>query len=306
WALAAPSLAQPPAAPAPGLVNGQVFDGLHHPLAGARVTADAQEGPGLHREAMTDASGRFEIDGLPAGRYVLTAAADDLTPQQYGVIVNAGQAARVAFQLVVDPVAMVRRQEAQTIARQQLVAEGMQLTAEAKYDAAIQRFRQAIGLEPGCAVCFFNLGRAQIGKRDYDGAEVSFRKAIELNPDYAEAWDGLASVFTARRQFDRAVDAGSKAADLGARLSPTIASGYRYNEGIYLWNAGRVPEAADRFALAARLDPANADAHYQLALALINQGQLARAADELATYLKLAPGGPHAARARALLDTLRK
>ena len=307
-ALASVAFAQsaPPEAVAPGVVQGQVVSGLSRPIPGAWVGVDYEDGRVLHRDTKTDASGHFAVADLPPGRYSVTAQVENLTPRTYGAIVNPGRTTTVAFQLVVDPAAMARKRDAEEAARQQLVAEGINLTAAGNDDQAIERFRRAIGLTPDCAVCFFNLGRAQSAKRDFDAAEASFQQAIQLNPDYADAYGGLASVYTARHQFDRAVEAGVKAADLGARLSPTLASSYRYNEGIYLWNAGRIPEAASTFELAAQLDPGNEDAHFQLALALINQGQLQRAAAELATYLKLAPEGRHAARARTLLESLRK
>lgn len=307
-ALAMPAGAQPapPAATAPGVIQGQVVGGLSRPIDGALVTADYNEGRILHRQAKTDAAGRFSIPDLPSGRYTVTAQAEDLTPQTWDVIVNAGQVATVAFQLIIDPVAVARRRAAEETARQQLIAEGIKLTASGSYDQAIERLQRAIGLMPDCAVCFFNLGRAQSGKRDYTEGEASLRKAIQLNPDYAEAYGALADMFNARHQFAEAVGAGAKAADLGARLSPTVASSYRYNEGIYLWNAGRIADAVKSFEVAVQLDPSNEDAHFRLALGLINQGQTPRALAELAAYLKLAPDGSHAARARALLDSLRK
>jgi hypothetical protein len=41
-------------------------------------------------------------------------------------------------------------------------------------------------------------------------------------------------------------------------------------------------------------------------MALVNEGNLAGAATEFETYLKLAPSGPNAAQAKALVEQLKK
>jgi hypothetical protein len=65
--LAAPVVAQSP--PPPGVVRGVVFDSLitSAPLAGAEVWIES-----TNRMARSDAGGRFTLDALAPGRYVLT------------------------------------------------------------------------------------------------------------------------------------------------------------------------------------------------------------------------------------------
>ena len=53
-------------------------------------------------------------------------------------------------------------------------------------------------------------------------------------------------------------------------------------------------------------NPNHAEAHYQLGMALVNEGNLAGAATEFETYLKLAPEGPNAQQAKALVAQLKK
>ena len=53
-------------------------------------------------------------------------------------------------------------------------------------------------------------------------------------------------------------------------------------------------------------NPNHAEAHYQLAMSLVNEGKLDDAAKEFETYLKIAPAGPNAAQAKALADQLKK
>ena len=73
-----------------------------------------------------------------------------------------------------------------------------------------------------------------------------------------------------------------------------------FNQGVILWNAGKIADAKKQFEAAVAANPNHAEAHYQLGMALVNEGNLAGAATEFETYLKLAPDGPNAATAKGL------
>jgi Flp pilus assembly protein TadD len=79
-----------------------------------------------------------------------------------------------------------------------------------------------------------------------------------------------------------------------------------YNQGVILWNSGKIAEAKKQFESAVQANPDHAEAHYQLGMALVNEGNLAGAATEFETYLKLTPDGPNAATAKSLVGQLKK
>ena len=79
-----------------------------------------------------------------------------------------------------------------------------------------------------------------------------------------------------------------------------------YNEGVILWNGGKIPDAKAKFQAAIAANANHAESHYQLGMALVNEGKLAEAGAEFNTYLKLAPEGPNAATAKALIAQLPK
>ncbi|HEY7791042.1 MAG TPA: carboxypeptidase regulatory-like domain-containing protein [Vicinamibacterales bacterium] len=300
--LAGAAAAAPP--PLSGGIRGDVRNGVAQPLSAAEVTVDAQDGVTRHERTRTDASGRFALEGLPAGRYTITAQAPSLTPQSFDVIVLPGQTADVSFQLLVDPAAAYQERLAREAERQRLVASALQRSATSDFAGAVKQLRQSIALAPDCAVCYFELAEAQGRLGDPASAEHSYRQAIALNDEYAQAYGALASLYNTQHDFAQAVAVGTRAADLAERLAPDLAPLYRYNEGVYLWNAGRVDEARQVFEQVLRRDPGNADAHFELALALINAHDVAGAREHLEQYLKLAPTGRDAARARALLAGL--
>jgi Flp pilus assembly protein TadD len=79
-----------------------------------------------------------------------------------------------------------------------------------------------------------------------------------------------------------------------------------YNQGVILWNAGKIADAKKQFEAAVAANPSHAEAHYQLGMALVNEGNLNGAATEFENYLKLAPSGPNAATAKGILSTIKK
>jgi tetratricopeptide (TPR) repeat protein len=182
--------------------------------------------------------------------------------------------------------------------------EGVAASAAGNFDDAINKFNEALKTNPQCSDCYYNIGVANAGKKDYDKAEEAYKKAIEVKPS-ADAYNGLASVYTTQRKFDLAQEAGKKAAELasatpGGGASPEAT----YNQGVVLWNAGKIAEAKAAFEQVIAAKPDHAEAHYQLGMALVNEGNLKGARSEFDTYIKLAPNGPNAAQAKALAAQL--
>jgi Flp pilus assembly protein TadD len=78
-----------------------------------------------------------------------------------------------------------------------------------------------------------------------------------------------------------------------------------FNTGVTFWNQGKGAEAQTYFERAIKADPKMAEAHYLLALALLNQGKMQEAKAPLTEYLKLAPTGPNAASAKGILANIK-
>jgi tetratricopeptide (TPR) repeat protein len=190
--------------------------------------------------------------------------------------------------------------------------EGVAASRAGNHDAAITAFEHAATLNEKCFDCYYNIAFSQAQKKDYDKAEAAYKKAIEIKPDYAEAYNGLANIYNAQRKFDEAATASAKAMELsgGAGAAAGAAGGGNadalFNQGVILWNAGKIADAKKQFEAAIAAKPDHAEAHYQLGMALVNEGNLAAAGTEFETYLKLAPTGPNAATAKNILSSLPK
>lgn len=159
-------------------------------------------------------------------------------------------------------------------------------------------------MNTSCLDCYNNIGYVYFQKKDYPKAEAAYLKANEIKPNQG-AYSGLASVYTAQKKLDQAQAAMSKAAELSAASGGGGDADSLFNQGVTLWNSGKIEDAKKQFQAAVNANPNHAEAHYQLGMALVNEGNLAGAAAEWNTYLKLAPAGAHAAEVKAMLPSLK-
>ena len=184
--------------------------------------------------------------------------------------------------------------------------EGVAASRAGNHDDAIATFQHAAEVERRtCFDCYYNIALLETQKKDYDKAEAAYKKAIELKADYAEAYSGLANIYNMQRKFDQAAAASAKAMELsggGAARRRAATPDAMFNQGVILWNAGKIADAKKQFEATIAAKPDHAEAHYQLGMALVNEGATSRGAGaEFETYVQLAPNGPNAATAKGIL-----
>ena len=292
-------------ASAQGLVSGTVTDVAGQPVDSASVTIE-QDGTNRHFDMKTNKKGEFMQIGLASGQYKVTATKDKLTASS---TVRISQGRPATTKLVLGAAALAGEVAAVNVLRK-ILDEAVAASNAGKYDEAIAGFQKAAELQPTCFACYYNIGYAQAQKKDYDAAEASYKKAVEQKADYADAYAGLASVYNATRKFDLAAAASAKATEFSQTLGAGNTGGGNadalFNQGVVLWNGGKVAEAKKAWEGAIAVNANHAEAHYQLGMALVNEGNLAGAATEFETYVKLAPEGPNAATAKGILSTLKK
>jgi Tfp pilus assembly protein PilF len=304
--LAAPSFAQT------GAVKGKVVDAKNQAVEGAKVTIAAAGGMNRKYETKTNKKGEYIQIGLSPGPYEITAEKDGLA-QTFPVQVRI-DTHEVNFTLkpgaegVGASAEASKKAEAQRNAIRAAFDEGVKLNAAGKYDEAIAKFNEVAAQAPKCVECYTNVGSIALRKKDLDAAEAAFKKAIEVNPNSADAYSGLATVYNSQKKFDLAAEASTKAQQLSSAANPAGGgdASSSFNQGVILWNAGKIAEAKKNFEEAVRLDPKLPDAHYWLGMALVNEGKLPEAAPHFEDYLKLAPTGQYAETAKGILTTIKK
>jgi tetratricopeptide (TPR) repeat protein len=309
-ALVAVAMALPAAAQSTGMVKGVVKDTQGQPVDGARVMIEMSEGTSRKFETKSNKKGEFIQIGLPSGAYKVTAEKDKLASNTAEVRVRIGTTAEANLVLGAPGAAAASKEALAKNAELKSTLEAGIAASNAGNDVeAIAKFTHATELKPDCFDCYYNIGFLHSKKKEYDKAEAAYKKAIELKPDYADAYSGLANLYNAQRKFDEAAAAQSKAAELAGNTAGALAGGNAdalFNQGVILWNAGKIPEAKEKFEAVIKANPNHAEAHYQLGMSLVNEGKLTDAANEFETYLKIAPTGPNAAQAKALVAQLKK
>lgn len=299
-----------PAAAQGGRLRGVVKDDKGQPVDGAKVTIDFQGGVSRHFETKTDKSGEFIQVGLASGEYKIIAQKDKLAGMQMVRVRGAGNPVEVTVMVTPGGSVLDAREAAAKNAEvMKAVDAGLAAAAAGKLEEAITAFNQAIALNPSCFGCFSAMGNAYTQNKEYDKAETAYKKAVEIKADYADAYAGLANIYNAQHKFDEAAAAGAKATELSAAGGAAAGGGNPenlYNQGVISWNAGKVADAKKAFESAIAANPNHAESHYQLGMVLVNEGNLAGAAGEFDTYVKLAPDGPNAAQAKALVAQLKK
>ena len=294
WAaLFALAAARPVAAQSTGMVKGVVKDTQGQPVDGAKVVIEMSEGTSRHFETKSNKKGEFIQIGLPSGAYKVTAEKDKLTSNTAEVRVRIGVSAEANLVLGAPGAAAASKEAlAKNAELKSTLEAGIAASNAGNDDEAIAKFAHAAELKP-----------------DWDKAEAAYKKAVEIKPDYADAYNGLANLYNAQRKFDEAAAASMKAAELAGSKAGALAGGNAdalFNQGVILWNAGKIPEAKKQFEAVIAANPNHAEAHYQLGMSLVNENKLADAAGEFETYLKLAPTGPNATQAKALVAQLKK
>ena len=306
-ALVAMAVTLPAAAQSTGMVRGVVKDAAGKPVEGAKVVVEA-EGNNRRFETKSDKKGEFVQIGLAPGQYKVTAEKDKVVsaPSPVNVRISGGAPLTLVLGAGGGASPEVAAKNAEL---KKSFEEGVAASRAGNHDEAIAKFTHAAELNATCYDCYYNIAYSETQKKDFDKAEAAYKKAIELKADYSEAYSGLANVYNMQRKFEEAATASAKAMELSSASAGGGGGGNpdaMFNQGVILWNAGKIAEAKKQFEATIAAKPDHAEAHYQLGMALVNEGNLAAAGAEFEKYVQIAPNGPNAATAKGILATIKK
>jgi tetratricopeptide (TPR) repeat protein len=310
-AIAAPGYAQT------GQIKGKIVDASGKPIEGASVVIEGSDSGGRKFTVKTNKTGDYIQIGLQPGQYKITATKDAMSSTMEQRI--SLDMAEVNFTLRPGAAAGGnmsdadrKKAEAKNAAIKTAFDEGVALSNAGKNDEAIAKFNEVIAILPKCSECYVNIGANYANKKDWAQAEAAYKKASEQDPTNADSFNGLANVYNAQKKFDQAAEASAQAMKLASAPGAGGAAGggasasALFNQGVILWNAGKIPDAKKQFEDAVKLDPKLADAHYWLGMANLNEGKMPDAAGHFDEYLKLAPTGQYAEQAKGILTQIKK
>lgn len=306
-----------------GSLKGRVVDEAGKPVPDAEITFEYSGEMNYRFTGKSDSKGEWIRAGLYAvgGLWTVSAKKGTLAGFVGNIDVPLSAVGEVGDIVIRVGGAVAARNagseaEAERIANEQaalktIFDEANAALASNSYDVALAKLAEALTKVKSCAACHARMGDVYSKKQDLAAAEEAYKKAIASDPKSAEAYDGLAILYNSQKKFAEAAEASKKATELYAEASGGAAGGggdatSAYNSGAIFMNQGKVAEAKAAFQRAIALDPKMAEAHYQLAMTLLNEGNMKEAVTSLEQYLSLAPTGPNAEGARGMLVELKK
>lgn len=289
-----------PAAFAQGRIMGKVVDGKGQPIEAATVTIEFEGGVTRKFEIKTNRRGEFAQIGLPSGSYKITASHEKHGIEAVSARVNQSRPTELTLTLV-PGAGGTPAEAAKAVELRKLFDEGVAAARANNHDLAIEKFTAGAALIPNCHECYYNIGFAYLQKKDEKQAEASWLKATELKSDYGDALNALATLYNNQKRFTEAAAISAKAAAAGGSGSADAV----FNQGIILWNQGKIPEAKAKFEEALKVNPDHPESNFQFGMALLNEGKIPDAVASFETYLKLAPDGQYAAQAKSMLAQLK-
>jgi len=216
-----------------------------------------------------------------------------------------------------DPENESYKKEFESITRM-YIQDGIQLMQRKSYAAALEKFKQAISLNPEDPLAYYYSavvylddknsaealvainksieydpeytkahlvkGKIYTGINDVAGAVNSFRKAIDLDPEYVDAWKNIGNVYKHTKQYDDAIPAYKEV----IKLDPGYASAYANMGAIYI-EQKKYNEAVSSLGKAVELNPRDYNSQYRLSQAYNNIGKCDKAKEIAQEALKVKP-----------------
>ena len=180
-----------------------------------------------------------------------------------------------------------------------LVLAGMVSEPGAGDGPAVEKFRQAISVDPRFAPAYYSLGDALAKQNDLESAIQAYRQGLDLDRGSAERHVRLARLLLLAKREEEALRYLRRAIELDP------ASYEAQNAlGVALLRQGDLPGAFEQLTRAKALAPREASPHFNLGLIYRLGGEPRKAVQEFQAVLRLAPQGPEADRARRLVEEL--
>ncbi len=327
-AIVAASLGLSLAAQSTGTLQGKVVDSKGKPVPNTKIVV-SRVGINWTKEIQPNAEGKFFQVGFTPAEYKITVSADGF--------LDVNDEGRIGLGVIQKEYVLLTREEAiksgaaTPVADPSLAAEakgldsfnqGVVLYNQKDYLGALPLFETAknslqesiakstdaatkVELEKklGTVQRPFAFSLMEIGKADeakraalFAKAEPMLSLAYESNPKDQNTVVYLLDIATAKQDVE-GVKKYQAALDSIVGPRPELA----YNQGVELYNAGKLGEAKPFFLKSIGVKGDFADAYYLLAMCEFSDNNLKGTKTNLQKYIELAPTGKHAAEVKAML-----
>ena len=278
----------------------------------ARVWVKVEMSSGLKRDMLTDDFGRYEMRGLSAGRYQVSATNQD-APAQFSEPAASDSTRSFSNRVQIDvylrlpmphaappnkPGTISVAEAAQNIpkAARKAFEQGLKLQKENQVEKALSEFDQAIQTYPGYFQALTERGNLRMARNQFAEANADFTAALKANEKHTPALRGLGYCQLQQKQFAAAIANLERAYAAAPEVGLTLML-----LGYANLSVERYEPARQCLQEALRLDAKGAArAHVYLGEILAHEQKFTEAADAVRAYLKLKPDAADAAQLKAL------
>lgn len=274
------------------------------------------EGPkGLTRDTLTDDQGQYEIRGMIAGKYRITAS-NPTAPEQYTDPVESDTNRAYANRLQIDVYLRLPMHDDRgnlnagkvdvndariPKAARKAYEQGLKLHKENQSSQALLQFNQAIELHPEYFQALTERGQLLMEQNKLVEAEADFAQALKHNGKYAPAWRGIGYCQIQQKNFAAAVRNLENAFALEPQVPMTLLL-----LGYGNLSLNRYEEAKQCLQVALQLDEKSAArAHVYLGEIFAHEQKFKEAADKIREYLKVKPDATDAGQLKNLEEQWR-
>ena len=167
---------------------------------------------------------------------------------------------------------------------------------------AVTEYEQELKLSAESDTVLYNLGQAYFKAGDPDKALAALEHASTINATKPEIFMLMGTVYDSKGDKVKADEMYQKV----AAIDPRNAAILFFNTGVKSWNENRPKEAVIAYRKATEIDPNYAQAHRELARALMAQQDFAGALQHFQEYLKINPKAPDAKEIQENIALLKK
>lgn len=293
--------ASPLLAAGEGRILGTIADSTGAPVEGAKITL-TRPGTSYKLEKISDKKGQFMLLILDATQeYQIKIEKEGYAPFESPIKPKLEEALRLQFTLE-KPAAAVAQEP--TAANQAILAynDGVVALKGGDLTAAIAKFEESTQFDAKLAEPHIALAELYLEQKKYTASRDSADRYLALKPDDVRALKAKYDALVGLGEKDKA----SAVLEALSKLDASNDTAVRVvNEGVNLFNTGKVAEAIPLFERALTLDPKLAKAHYLLGLSYANTGDMAKAKSHLESFVQMAPDDKDAAGAKEMLESIK-
>lgn len=307
-----PRPVSPPRGAPGGSISGRVVLPSGHPInSGVRIRLSSPEDPGPI--VYTDNNGAFSFNNLSEGAYTIEALADRKLYEPVSETVRLIRSSRVSILIylkekektsnpVGNVVSAAEIDQKVPVPAKKEYERAITLLKEGRIDGAIACLKQALAIYPDFIAARNDLGVQYLKLNRLAEASEQFEVAIGIAPKAYNPQLNLGIVLLKEKRYADAIESLDKAIGIdSSKPAPHLYLGIASLETDDLARAQR------ELTLAKSLGGQDfAVAHFYMARVLMNRGEREESIRELMAFLETSPTGAEAARARQLLETLRR